>query len=228
MLLYPSTSIFNSRLGPVLSLAGEVRLRIESLYSHLSGHEWILHHRPHVWKDIEGAIKSVDASKYRTKVSKEKKRKGTMLYSPDELNKAVKASLGESGWKPQYAPFWTTDDEELIRKSLTMQADAQKDFITKAGKDPIRSYNQTDFVKDDVHVEVQLGKYSFIPYDLFVKHVAFFTAGIIKVGVEIVPSKTLGRDMSSGPGYFEKALYDLVRLGRGVPAMPLVLVGVSP
>lgn len=35
------------------------------------------------------------------------------------------------------------------------------------------SYNQTDFVKDRIAIEVQFGKYSFVAYDLFVKHMAF-------------------------------------------------------
>jgi hypothetical protein len=35
-------------------------------------------------------------------------------------------------------------------------------------------------------------------------------------------------EMSSGPGYYEGALYDLARQGRGVPAVPLVLVGILP
>jgi hypothetical protein len=45
-------------------------------------------------------------------------------------------------------------------------------MIEAAGKRPIYSYNQTDFVKNRVAVEVQMGKYSFIAYDLFVKHLA--------------------------------------------------------
>jgi hypothetical protein len=203
-------------------------VRIESAYSHLNGLEWLRVHRPQIWEELQNAIDSVDAARYRTKVSREKKRKGKLLYNPKALNQAVKTTLGKTGWRPSFAAFWTTDDEALIRETLGMRPDEQKEYILRAGREPIRSYNQTDFVKEDVHVEVQLGKYSFIPYDLFVKHMAFFTAGIIKVGVEIVPSKNLGRQMSSGPGYFEKALYDLVRLGRGVPAMPLVLLGVAP
>ena len=35
------------------------------------------------------------------------------------------------------------------------------------------SYNQTDFVKDRVAVEVQFGKYAFVAHDLFVKHLCF-------------------------------------------------------
>lgn len=50
----------------------------------------------------------------------------------------------------------------------------------------------------------------------------------IDVGVEILPMKSMQEEMSSGPGYYEGALYDVVRQGRGVPAVPLVLVGIEP
>ncbi len=95
------------------------------------------------------------------------------------------------------------------------------------GKKPIRSYNQTDFVKNRIAVEVQFGKYSFIAYDLFVKHLAFYVGNTIEVGVEILPMKSMQAEMSSGPGYYEGALYDLARQGRGVPAVPLVLIGIE-
>ena len=49
-----------------------------------------------------------------------------------------------------------------------------KDAIESAGREPIYSYNQTDFVKERVAVEVQFGKYAFVAHDLFVKHMAFW------------------------------------------------------
>ncbi|MDR2032121.1 MAG: hypothetical protein LBP86_07705 [Azoarcus sp.] len=57
---------------------------------------------------------------------------------------------------------------------MTLPADAQKKTIEDAGEQAIFSYNQTDFVKDRVALEVQFGKYAFVAYDLFVKHLAFF------------------------------------------------------
>lgn len=72
-----------------------------------------------------------------------------------------------------------------------MPADQQKREIEGAGKRAIYSYNQTDFVKARVAVEVQLGKYSFIAYDLFVKHLAFFVGDAIDVGIEILPMKAM-------------------------------------
>lgn len=40
--------------------------------------------------------------------------------------------------------------------------------------------------------------------------------------------KEMQEDMSSGPGYYEGALYGVARHGRGVPSVPLVLLGVVP
>ena len=97
-----------------------------------------------------------------------------------------------------------------------------------AGEIPIFSYNQTDFVKDRVAVEVQFGKYAFVAYDLFVKHLAFYVGDRIDVGIEILPMKSLQAQMSSGVPYYEGEFYNVVRQGRGVPAVPLVLVGIEP
>ena len=109
-----------------------------------------------------------------------------------------------------------------------MSPGQQKAEIESAGLVPILSYNQTDFVKDRVAVEVQFGKYSFVAYDLFVKHMAFFVSDVIDVGIEILPMKELQAQMSSGVAYYEGELYNLIREGRGVPAVPLVIVGVAP
>jgi hypothetical protein len=56
-----------------------------------------------------------------------------------------------------------TDDFKLIRKTLHLPSEEQKKLIESELKIPIKSYNQTDFVKGNVAIEVQFGKYSFIP-----------------------------------------------------------------
>ena len=89
-------------------------------------------------------------------------------------------------------------------------------------------YNQTDFVKERVAVEVQFGKYAFVAHDLFVKHLSFYVSDVIDVGIEILPMKELEQNMSSGVPYYERDLLNVLRQGRGVPAVPLVLVGVAP
>jgi hypothetical protein len=82
-------------------------------------------------------------------------------------------------------------------------------------------------VKERVAIEVQFGKYAFVAYDLFVKHLAFYMGDHIDVGIEILPMKSLQQQMSSGVAYYEGELYNVIRQGRGVPAVPLVIVGVG-
>ena len=117
---------------------------------------------------------------------------------------------------------------KIVRSIASLSPDQQKTAIEAAGYEPIYSYNQTDFVKQRVAVEVQFGKYAFVAHDLFVKHMAFFVSDVIDVGVEILPMKELERDMSSGVPYYERDLLNIMRQGRGIPAVPLVLIGVAP
>jgi len=154
--------------------------------------------------------------------------KGKLLYSPIDMNKAFAELLHKNQWKESRVSYWVTKNEKLIRKTLTMPAAEQKKEIEAVGETPIFSYNQTDFVKDRVAVEVQFGKYSFVAYDLFVKHLAFYIGDHIDVGIEILPMKSLQAQMSSGVSYYEGELYNVVRQGRGVPAVPLVIVGIAP
>jgi hypothetical protein len=151
-----------------------------------------------------------------------------MFYSPIDMNKSMKASFATQGWAEQRTAYWVTSDAKLIRKTMNMPTNQQKAEIEGAALTPIYSYNQTDFVKERVAVEVQFGKYAFVAYDLFVKHMAFFVGDVIDVGVEILPMKELQSHMSSGVAYYEGELYNLIREGRGVPAVPLVLIGVAP
>ena len=65
-------------------------------------------------------------------------------------------------------------------------------------------------------------------HDLFVKHLGFYVSGVIDVGIEILPMKSMERNMSSGVPYYERDLMNVIRQGRGVPAVPLVLVGIAP
>ncbi|HEY7535343.1 MAG TPA: BglII/BstYI family type II restriction endonuclease, partial [Thermodesulfobacteriota bacterium] len=169
-----------------------------------------------------------DAEKCKTKVSKEKTMKGTLLYSPIDMNAAFEKLLRKKNWQESRVSYWVTKSEKLIRKTLTMTPDEQRKEITAVGEVPIYSYNQTDFVKDRVALEVQFGKYSFVAYDLFVKHLAFYVGDHIDVGIEILPMKSLQSKMSSGVAYYEGEIYNVVRQGRGVPAVPLVIIGITP
>ncbi|OIP18413.1 MAG: restriction endonuclease [Comamonadaceae bacterium CG2_30_59_20] len=202
-------------------------MKISETYSHLNGLEFLLVHRPKLWTEIEKVIAAIDANACRTKVSKEKRTMDKLLFSPIDMNAAFKQSLNKMGWTESRVSYWVTRSEKLIRKTLSMDAAHQKQEILDAGEVPILSYNQTDFVKDRVAVEVQFGKYSFVAYDLFVKHLAFYVRDEIDVGIEILPMKVLQSQMSSGVAYYEGEFYNVIRNGRGVPSVPLVLIGID-
>jgi hypothetical protein len=203
-------------------------MKIIETYSHLNGLEFLLVHKPSLWREIKLVIANVDAQKCKTKVSKEKTMKGKLLYSPVEMNTDFRRLLREKEWRESRVSYWVTKSEKLIRKTLNMPPEEQKKEIGAAGEVPIFSYNQTDFVKDRVAIEVQFGKYSFVAYDLFVKHLAFYVGDQIDVGVEILPMKSLQSQMSSGVAYYEGEFYNVVRQGRGVPAVPLIIIGIAP
>jgi len=203
-------------------------MKIAAMHSHQNGWEFIKVHKPGLWTEIETAIAAVDASKCKVKISKEKRTKGNVFYSPREMNKAMAREFGARTWQEKRTSYWVTEDAKLIERTMKLPAAEQKKQIQDEGRRAIQSYNQTDLVKERIAVEVQFGKYSFVAYDLFVKHMAFYIGNVIDVGVEILAMKALQAEMSSGVGYYEAELYNLIREGRGVPAVPLVLIGVVP
>lgn len=203
-------------------------MNIATKYSHLNGLEYLQVHKRKLLSEIKAVIKDADASLCRTKVSKEIRTKDKLLYSPIAMNRAMRDGFKRHGWHESRTSYWVTSDAKLIRKTMHLNPEQQKKEIEAAGLKPMFSWNQTDFVKDRIAVEVQFGKYAFVAYDLFVKHMAFFVGDIIDVGIEVLPMKALQQHMSSGVAYYEGELYNLIREGRGVPGVPLILFGVIP
>lgn len=144
------------------------------------------------------------------------------------MNSKFRELLKRNGWGEVRSAFYVTADETVLRGVHEQPPEVQKAAIEAAGHTPIMSYNQTDFVKDRVAIEVQFGKYAFVAHDLFVKHLSLFKSDIIDVGIEILPMKEMEQHMSSGVPYYERDLLNLVRHGKGTPAVPLVLIGVLP
>jgi hypothetical protein len=198
-------------------------LKIIQRHSHLNGWEYLVVHKRRIWQEIESAIAAVDAFRCKTKTSEEERKKGQLLYSPIMLNAAFNKVFAK-----RRTVNWLCQDVELVKQINRLPPEVQKARIEAAGLEPLETYNQTDFVKDRVAVEVQFGKYSFVAHDLFVKHTSFFVNDDIDVGVEIVPMKAMEREMSSGVAYFERDLFNMLRQGRGSPLVPIILIGVVP
>ena len=202
-------------------------MRIVRKYSHLNGWEYMHTHKPALWQEIESVISSVDADSCKTKVSQERTMMGKLLYAPQAMNSALAKGFQKLDWQSRKQPLWVTEDESVTRAIIRLTEEEQKKFIEKNNLTPIYSYNQTDYIKERIAVEVQFGKYAFVAHDLFVKHMAFYVGDIIDVGVEILPMKSLERNMSSGVPYYERDLFNILRQGRGIPAVPLVLLGIA-
>lgn len=202
-------------------------MRVAKKYSHLNGEEYLIVHHPELLSEILGVIEGIDAEQYKTKVSKEKTRRGQMLYSPSELNKAFKEKFEEMGWFEHKINYFMTDNELIARQTMTLEKEDQKRIIDNNQLIAYPGKNQTDFVKDKVAIEVQFGKYAFVAYDLFVKHMAFYTRNEINVGVEILPVKDMQKQMSSGVGCYEGEVYNIYRQSRGTPAVPLFIIGID-
>jgi len=120
-----------------------------------------------------------------------------------------------------------------MERLVALEFKEQKAYLKSIGvAKPLISYKQTDFVKDRVAVEVQFGKYAFVAFDLFVKHLMFYSGNVINVGVEVLPVKAMltdpegGRRMSTGIAYYEGEIYNIMRHGRSSPPVPLLIIGI--
>jgi len=204
-------------------------MRIAQKYSHLNGEEYLIVHHNELYEEIKAAISSIDADQLRTKISKEKRKIGNNLLSPIALNEAFNQEFYKREWAESRYNYYITLNRELMEKSVLMSAKEQKEFLIQNGEaEPIYSYNQTDFVKDKIAVEVQFGKYAFVAFDLFVKHMLFYSGGVINLGIEILPTKKMQAQMSSGVAYYEGEVYNVMRQGRNSPPVPLLILGIEP
>ena len=204
-------------------------MQIIEKYSHLNGEEYLLVHHKNLFNEILNVIKSINAEKCRTKVSKEKTMKGKLLYNPDELNRSFKKLFKKKKWEDTRYSYYITTDYAVMQELITLPEEQQKEYLIKKGiSKPIRSYKQTDFVKDSIAIEVQFGKYAFVAYDLFVKHLLFYSGGLINVGIELLPMKSMQSEMSTGIAYYEGEVYNVLRHGRNNPPVPLLIIGIAP
>lgn len=170
-------------------------------YSHLGGSEILQVRYPACEREIYDVIARVAGR--RIKVSKEKTMEGRELYSPADLNRQFRLEFSRCGYSE-------------LRDVYTIVIPNHDAKIPGA-------FKQIDFVKGKVLVEVQFGKYAFMFYDM-VKFQYFFNENKADVGVEIVPCHALHKQMSTGVSYGEQLVYDIERLKRHFPAVPVKVI----
>lgn len=204
-------------------------MRIVEIFSHLNGEEYILVHHKTEYLEIKEVIASVDATKLKTKISKEiGNKKGKLIWNPGAINKEFARLFQAKGWNSMRRDFYVSYKPHIARILEPLSLKEQKKYLDSIGEEKLFSYNQTDFLKNKIAIEVQFGKYFAVTYDLFVKHLSFYTGNLINVGIEIIPMKSMQREMSSGPPWFEKEVHNVLRHGRTNPPVPLLIIGIAP
>lgn len=171
-------------------------------YSHLGGSEILQVRFPAINQKIDDVIHAVHITA-RTKISREKTKFGMMLYSPKEMNRAFSEAFRAEGF-----------EEMIDRYSIRLPGYPK---VIKG------AFKQVDFARQNVLVEVQFGKYAFMFYDL-AKFQYFFNEAKAEVGVEIVPCHALKKQMSSGVSYGEQLVFDIERLRKHFPAVPVKII----
>jgi hypothetical protein len=182
-------------------------------YSFNNGLETVKEKWSHLLEEIDGIITSIDASKCKTKKSKEKTMPGRMLYSPKKLNAAFHSLFSSKGWfSPRVKCEYPTEF-----------------YAGEYGPKPSRkgAFRQMDFVKDKLGVEIQFGKYAFMVYNVCAKMTIFHKIGFIDTGVEVVPIKNFADEMSTGVSYFEQFVWDLEQRGVSNIDIPVLILGID-
>ncbi len=186
---------------------------IAGRYSFNNGEEAIQSRYLHLLAEIEKTIAGIDATRHKTKSSKERTKAGQILYSPIELNRQFKTQLEPLGWKGRKIPceyptqYYTPDYKP---KPLNKGA-----------------FRAIDFVKEKLGVEVQFGKYAFMGYDVCAKMPIFRNFKLIDTGIEIVPIKQFAVYMSSGVSFFEQFIWDLQARGVSDLDIPVLILGID-
>ncbi len=188
-------------------------MKIVGRYSFKDGERVVTGEYATLLREIEAAIGEVDAGSHKTKESLENTMAGRMLFSPISINRAFKKQFGSRGWVP-----------------IRVRCDYSTEHYV-AGYEPkalnAGAFREMDFVKDELGVEVQFGKYAFMVYNVCAKMTIFKNLAHIKAGVEIVPVKAFADEMSSGVSYFEQFVWDLSARGIADIDVPVLILGID-
>jgi len=88
-------------------------------------------------------------------------------------------------------------------------------------KSGVAEEGQVNFVKNRIAVGFQMGRPQPPACDLFAKHLAAYVCDQIDVGVEILPMKSLRTQTNP------EVPHSAFSRGQGIPAVPLILIGVD-
>ncbi|HUY69601.1 MAG TPA: BglII/BstYI family type II restriction endonuclease, partial [Candidatus Tyrphobacter sp.] len=143
-------------------------MKVIDTYSFKGGERFLKKKHPKELKEVLRAIEVLDATLCLTKESKEKTKKGQLLFSPVDMNNYLKLVSHEKGW--------TVKAKDGKKKKF-----AEPRHAFGGGR-----FREMDGIKNKVGLEIQFGKYAFMGYDIFSKMVIFKNLKYIECGIEVV------------------------------------------
>lgn len=177
------------------------RARIVDSHSHMFGEAVLDGLFPDMKAEVIKILAEVPVPA-KSKVSKEKTKKGQLIWTGPDFNKPLGEAFKNLGWK---------------KRRLYYPGQSQY-------------YIEVDFCKGRVGVEAQFGKYSFVQHD-FAKFQYLLEEADeskrIDVGIEIVPCAALQREMYTGPANFESVVMSMKARARNDPPVPIWLLAID-
>lgn len=166
---------------------------------------------PQELAEVVAAIEAVDAESHRVKESRESTMTGRLLFAPRKINSEILEAFLHTemyGWKTP---------ERKLPMRYTIPGVAKPAIVTFT----------TDGLKNKVALEIQLGKYAFVEYDICAKLPIYKRFGRIECAIEVIPMNSFVRQMSTGPGWFERTATILENRGFSDLDVPVLLLGID-
>lgn len=203
-------------------------MRIANEYNHLNAREFLIVNKSDQYEEIRNSISNLDANQY-LKISCDVSKLGKVFYSQTDINRALKDSLYSCLWRERRIEYYVTGDEDTTREIINVfDKEDQKRLLEERELAYYSTFNQVDFQKERVAIEVQFGKYFSVAYDLHVKHTFFYSRNDIDVGIEVIPTKAMEEHMDTGVPWFENEVTNVIREGRTNPPVPILILGIEP
>ena len=176
-------------------------LVIVDSYSHMFGEAVLDQLEPGLKQEVV-EILTTTIIPNATKLSREKTKQGQVVWSGKDFNIPLGREFRANNWKKRKIFF----------------PDQRRYFI------------DVDFAKGGVALEIQFGKYAFVQHDFSKFRFLFEERDAerkINIGVEVVPSSALQRQMYTGPANFESVVASLQAHARNDPAVPIWLLAID-
>ena len=172
---------------------------INSVLSHLGAWSKLQHDYPEEFQDIQQVIAETDVEKRRK--SREQRSRGTLLYSPLDLDRRLTRSFVDAGWQ--------------TKNRLCL------------GHGKGRRFSEVDAIKNEVGVEYTFSKFAFAESNLFVKFPIFIRARRVQIACILIAGEPLAKSMSRGIASFEMIRDRVMELSPLALKYPFAIIGLS-